>query len=76
MAKGGRTQSTNKQQKGRGGSKKPIAKGKGKTGESRKRQSTLSAEELDHQLFSYMGVTGNKLVLDDQLTEYMKTAAE
>ncbi len=53
--------------------KTPLSKGKK---EIRKKQAPLSAEELDRQLFSYMGESGKRVVLDDQLDTYFKTAAE
>lgn len=41
-----------------------------------KKQTPLNAEELDRQLFTYMGESGKKVVLDDQLDNYFKKPAE
>ena len=41
--------------------------------DAHKKKVPINAEELDRQLFSYMGESGKKLVLDDELTTYFKT---
>ena len=67
---------------------KPAVKTQGKTKnqssrnapagkrDSRKKQAPLNAEDLDRQLFSYMGESGKKVVLDDQLDTYFHAPAE
>jgi hypothetical protein len=47
-------------------------KSTGKRDSRGKKQAPLSAEDLDRQLFSYMGEPGKKVVLDEQLDSYFK----